>query len=394
MSQADLLARGERVLMRNCRRHPLILVRGEGSRVWDADGAVYLDFTSGVAVNAFGHAPAFLADALAAQANSLLHVSNLYYSERQILAAERLAALAGMDRVFFCNSGAEAVEAAIKLARKYGRERLGGRFEILTALGSFHGRTMGALSATGQAKYQADFEPLVPGFRYAVYNDLTSWEQALTPQTCALMVELIQGEGGVHPAAPGFIHGLEKLARDRGLLLIFDEVQTGMGRTGKPFAWEHFGVKPDVMTVAKGIGGGFPVGALLAREEAAVFAPGDHQATFGGNPLAACAVHACVDELRRADLPGRAAALGLQVKETISAWQSELSVIEEVRGMGLMLGVELRCSAPACADAALERGLLMNAVNAATLRLTPPLTISAEELAEGLGILRTVLKAF
>lgn len=391
MNQTDLVARGEKVLMGNCRRQSLVLVRGAGARVWDAEGRDYLDLVSGVAVNAFGHAPAFLAEALAAQAATLLHISNLYYSAPQILAAERLAALSGLDRVFFCNSGAEAVEAAIKLARKYGRSRLDGAFEIVSAVGSFHGRTMGALAATGQPKYQTAFAPMLAGFRHAPFNDLPAWEAAVSPATCALLVELVQGEGGVHPARPEFIEGLAALARERGLLLIFDEVQTGMGRTGKAFAWKHFGIKPDVMTVAKGIGGGFPVGALLAREEIEVFAPGDHQSTFGGNPLACAAVLACLDTLVVQDLPARAARLGAGIKETIGAWRGELSVIKEVRGLGLLLGLEVAGSAPAYAEEARAKGLLLNAVNETTLRLAPPLTISDEELGEALSILRAVL---
>lgn len=391
VNQTDLIARGEKVLMGNCRRQPLVLVRGTGARVWDAEGRGYLDLVSGVAVNAFGHAPAFLAEALGAQAGALLHVSNLYYSAPQILAAERLAALSGLDRVFFCNSGAEAVEAAVKLARKYGRTRLNGAFEIVSALGSFHGRTMGALAATGQPKYQTAFAPILEGFRHVPFNDLPAWEAAISPATCALLIEPVQGEGGVHPARYEFIAGLAALARARGLLLIFDEVQTGMGRTGTAFAWQHFGIKPDVMTVAKGIGGGFPVGALLARAEVEVFAPGDHQSTFGGNPLACAAVLACLDTLVIQELPARAAVLGARIKETIGAWQRELPAIKEVRGLGLLLGLEMAGSAPAYAEAARDKGLLLNAVNESTLRLAPPLTISEEELGEALAILREVL---
>ncbi|MGQ9780383.1 MAG: aspartate aminotransferase family protein [Bacillota bacterium] len=391
MGNAELIARADRVLMNNCRRQPVVLVRGRGARVEDADGRSYLDFTSGVAVNAFGHAPAFLAEALAKQAAELLHVSNLYYSAPLIEAAERLTELSGMDRVFFCNSGAEAVEAAIKLARKYGRTKLGGRYEIVTAYRSFHGRTMGALTATGQEKYQKDFAPLLPGFRYAVFNDLSSWREAVTPATCAFLLELVQAEGGVYPAEPGFVRGLAELAAQHGILLIFDEVQTGLGRTGKLFAWQHYGVKPHIMTVAKGLGGGFPVGALLAREEVAVFAPGDHQSTFGGNPLACAAVCACLDEMIKQDLPGRAAALGAEIAGRIRAWQKEIGIIRELRGMGLLLGLEIEGRASDYAEAALARGLLLNAVNETTLRIAPPLNISREELAEAIGILQAVL---
>ncbi len=392
MTNAELVTRGERVLMHNCRRQPLVMVRGEGARVWDADGRGYIDFVSGVAVNAFGHAPPFLAEVLASQAARLVHVSNLYYSETQILAAERLASLAGMDRVFFCNSGAEAVEAAIKLARKHGRCRSGDRYEIVTARGSFHGRTMGALAATAQEKYQADFAPMLPGFRYALFNDLGSWEEVVSPATCALLVEPVQGEGGVHPAEPEFLRGLATVARRHNLLLIFDEVQTGFGRTGKVFAWEHYGVKPDAMAVAKAIGGGMAVGALLCREEAAVFTPGDHQATFGGNPLATSAVLAACEELIGNDLPAGAARLGGEAKQIIGGWQKEIPRIKEIRGLGLMLGLELDGSAQACVEHGQARGLLLNAVSANTLRLAPPLVITRAELDEGLGILRDVLE--
>lgn len=386
MTQAELVARGERVLMSNCRRQPLVLTRGEGAKVWDADGRCYYDLIGGVAVNAFGHAPAFLFRALSAQAERLLHVSNLFYSEQQILAAERLTKAAGMDRVFFCNSGAEAVEAAIKLARKYGHGR---RFGIIAAQGSFHGRTMGALAATGQLKYQGDFAPMLTGFSHAPFNDLAAWIAAVTPQTCALLVELIQGEGGVYPADPEFIRGLDALAHEHGLLLIFDEVQTGFGRTGRMFAWEHYGVKPDIMTAAKGLGGGFPLGAMMAQEHASVFEPGDHQSTFGGNPLAAAAVSACLDELMSERLPERAAALGPRIREIITGWGMG-EKIKEIRGMGLLIGLEV-AGAPAYVGIALEHGLLLNAVNDHTLRFAPPLNISEEDLEASLAILREVL---
>ena len=392
MDNAELIARGERVLMKNCRRQPVVLVRGRGARVEDADGRSYLDLVSGVAVNAFGHAPGFLAEVLAAQANELIHVSNLYYSAPLVEAAERLTGLAGMERVFFCNSGAEAVEAAIKLARKYGRTKRGGRYEIVTARRSFHGRTMGALTATGQEKYQRDFVPLVPGFRYAPFNDLAAWREAVTPATCALMIEPVQAEGGIHPARPEFVRGLAELAEEHGLLLIFDEVQTGLGRTGKLFAWQHFGVKPHIMTLAKGLGGGFPVGALLAREEAAVFAPGDHQSTFGGNPLACTAALATLEYMLENGVAENAARVGAYFKARLLELAGKFPFITEVRGLGLLLGMELTTEGAPIVTRCRERGLLINCVDGRILRFLPPLIIETEEVDTAAGILKEVFR--
>ena len=285
MKMQELLIRGEKAMMRNVARFPAVFTRGEGTYLYDADGKRYLDFLSGIAVLALGHSHPRLAAVMQRQAAKVLHVSNYFYLEEQVELAERLKELSGLDRVFFCNSGAEANETAIKLARKYGRQQ-GGKYEIITAAGSFHGRTMGALAATGQPKYQEAFAPLPAGFRYAPLNDLAAWEAAINDRTCAVLIEPVQGEGGVRPATVEFIQGLAELCRKHRLLLMMDEIQTGLGRTGRFFAWEHAGVKPDVLTLAKALGHGIPLGAVLVREEVSVLEPGDHSTTVGGGGMA------------------------------------------------------------------------------------------------------------
>ena len=339
-----------------------------------------------------GHSHPAVVAALKKQAEKIIHVSNFFCLEEQILLAEKLTALSGLERVFFANSGAEANEAAIKLARKYGQTRLGGKYEIITAYHSFHGRTMGALAATGQPKYQEAFRPLPAGFRYAHFNDLASWEAAITPQTCAVLIELVQGEGGVVPIDPDFFHGLAALCRRHGLLLMVDEVQTGLGRTGKVFAWEHLGIKPDIMTLAKALGGGLPLGAMLAKEEvAAVFEPGDHSTTVGGGGMAFAAALAILQIMVEEDLPGRAARLGAELKAEFQSWQQELPVIKEVRGWGLLLALELAIPAQPVMRSCLEQGLIVNAVSPTALRLAPPLNIDEDELKRGLAILKQAL---
>jgi acetylornithine/N-succinyldiaminopimelate aminotransferase len=393
---------------------PVAFSHGEGARLWDLDGREYLDFLGGIAVSSLGHAHPALVAAIREQAGRYLHVSNLYLIPEQVEAARLLAEASGLDRVFFCNSGSEAVEAALKLARRYGRRTAGAsadvggetgggddarggeqaRFEVLSAVNGFHGRTMGALAATGVERYRRPFEPLPVGFVHVPYGDLDAARDAAGERTCAILVEPIQGEAGVIPAPPGYLEGLERLARERNLLLIVDEIQTGIGRTGHMFAFQAARIRPDIVTVAKGLGGGVPVGAVLAREEvAAALQPGDHGSTFGGNPLACAASAAVLRTIAREDLLANARGAGDALGAGLERLGREGAPVREVRGAGLLLGVEIDCDARAVARACLERGLLVNAPRPTTLRLAPPLVVTPEEVDRGLSILGDVLKA-
>lgn len=388
-----LLERAGKVFMNNVGRLSVVFSRGEGSLLYDADGKEYIDFLSGIAVQPVGHSHPRLVGAIQRQAERLIHVSNYFFLEDQILLAEKLRELSGMDRVFFCNSGAEANEAAIKLARKYGRTNLGGRYEIITAYDSFHGRTLGALAATGQPKYQEAFRPLPEGFKHATFNDLSSWEKAVTPQTCAVMIEMVQGEGGVNPISSDFIEGLVDLCQRQKLLLIVDEVQTGLGRTGKFLACEHFGVKPDIITFAKALGSGIPFGAMLAQEEVALaFTPGDHSTTIGGGGLAFTVGLEVLSLMEEEDLPRRAEEKGEELKGLFGKWRKELSVIKEIRGWGLLLALELTIPAKPLVMTCLKRGLVINAVTPTAIRLAPPLNIRDQDLDRGLDILYNAIK--
>lgn len=375
-------------VMRTYARQPVEFVRGEGSWLFDADGKRYLDCLSGIAVCAVGHSHPRFVEALRKQAGELVHVSNLYLTAPQAALARRLVELSDFERVFFCNSGAEANEAAIKLARKYGRS-VGGdsKVEIVTARKSFHGRTLAAVTATGQPKYSEPFAPLPPGFVHVPFNDPDALRVAVGERTCAILLEPIQGEGGIHPADREYLGLARELADQYGALLMVDEVQTGMGRTGKMWAYRHYGVVPDVMTLAKGLGGGVPIGACLARGAAAdVLQPGDHGSTFAGNPLAAAAAHAVLDILADEGLVPAAERKGDRFRDGIRRLQGTFpDIVGDPRGMGLMLGVAvLKPVARRIVAAALERGLVINATSDDTLRLLPPLTISDAEIDEAL----------
>ena len=381
-------------LMQTYRRAPVAFVTGQGARVVDTEGKTYLDFVAGIAVTVLGHNHPALTAAIRAQAARLLHVSNLYYVPQQAELARWLVEHSAFARAFFCNSGAEANEAAIKLARKYGRSQRDGRFEIIVAEHSFHGRTLGSLAATAQPKYQHAFEPLPAGFHAVPFNDLQALEGAITDATCAVMLEPIQGEGGIHPASPDYLRGVRKVCDARGLLLILDEVQTGIGRTGRLFAYEHYGVVPDVITLAKGLGGGVPIGAMLARAHVAdTLVPGDHGATFGGNPLACSAALAVVTTLEAEDLVDRAATVGTYLMKKLQELARRHSLIREVRGRGLMVAVELATEAAPVVDACRQRGLLVNAVTPTALRLVPPLIITQADVDEAVDILDAALGA-
>ena len=366
--------------------------RGEGTQLWDISGKRYLDFLSGIAVVSLGHANPVIAKAIAEQANTLVHVSNFFANTVATKAAVELSGLmhdagAGDGQVFFCNSGAEANEAAIKLARKFGGR---GRHRIVTALGSFHGRTLGALALTGQPAKHEMFQPMPDGFKYCEFGDIASLESQLDDTVAAVMLESIQGEGGVVPADATYLQAVQKLCNDRGILLIIDEVQTGFCRTGKWFGFEHAGIQPDAITMAKGMGNGMPVGALWARKDiASVMQPGDHGSTYSGTALATSAVSAVISEMKRLDAAALANKQGARLREGLLA----LAKVDHVRGSGLLLGAEL-VEGVLTADvvpALLNAGLIVNGVNATTIRFAPPLTVSDAEIDEALAILAAVL---
>jgi predicted acetylornithine/succinylornithine family transaminase len=362
-------------------------VRGEGTYLFDDAGRRYLDFLSGIAVCALGHAHPEVADAVCEQARTLVHVSNLFGTEpqREVSATlDRL--LGGGGKVFFCNSGAEANECAIKLARKHGGY---GRHGVVSAYGSFHGRTLVTLAATGQPQKHEPFAPMPEGFRHVAWGDIAALEQAIDPSVAAILLEPVQGEGGVNPATPEYFQAVRALCDERGLLFIVDEVQTGLGRTGRWFGFEHFGVRPDVVTMAKALGNGVPIGACWAREEVAdAFVPGDHATTFGGQPLATAAARATLRVMEAENVPARAAAAGAYLTNALTA----LPQVDGVRGLGLLLGAAL--TTPTAKEAAakcLQEGLVLNAVNDATLRLAPPLLVTEDEIDDAVAILGKVL---
>jgi len=375
--------RAQSVLMNTYTHQPLAIVGGHGAWVTDSDGNELLDLVAGIAVNVLGHGHPAVLDALAEQSARLIHTSNLYYTEPQLDLAELLTATAFPSRVFFSNSGSEANEGAIKLARKWGRGNRGGAHVIVCAQGAFHGRTFGALAATANHRYRDPFEPLPRGFVHVPYNDVAAIASAIDDSTCAVMLEPIEGESGVHPLDLGVLRDVRRLCDERDVLLILDEIQTGMGRTGAWWAHQHDAAAPDVMTTAKGLGGGIPIGAILAAPRADVFEPGDHGSTFGGNPLACAAAAAVLRTIEREQLVRNAADVGDYLREAISALSEHGAPVAGVRGRGLMLGVALsEPTAPRVAAAALREGLIVNAVGERTLRLVPPLLITRDEVDE------------
>ena len=378
-------------------RKPVLFVRGEGMRLVDDDGREYLDFVAGIGAVNLGHAHLAVAEAVSAQMRSLVHVSNLYHVEHRAALAERLSALAGDGwKAFLCNSGTEAIEGAIKLARRWGKARRGdGCFEIVSAERSFHGRTMAALSATGQASKQEAFAPLLPGFSHVPLNDIEALSAAVTERTCAVLLEPVQGEGGVYPCDEAYLADVRRLCDERDVLLVFDEVQTGFFRTGPAFAWKGYGVRPDVMALAKALANGLPAGAVLATGSAAgALAPGDHGSTFGGGPVIAAAALATVAALEAEGLGANALATGEALRRALSELADETGAIAEVRGRGLMCAAELASPcAQAIAAAMLERGVVVNAIGERIVRLLPPLVCSSSETAILIDTFRTVLGA-
>ena len=390
LKESEIRELDSQYVMHTYARLPVVFVRGEGCYLYDTSGKQYLDLVAGIAVNGLGHCHPRVVSAIREQASILMHTSNLYYTALQPQLAKLLTELSGMDKAFFCNSGAEANEAAIKLARKAAK-KLGrpGKYEIVTAQQSFHGRTMGAISATAQPKYQNPFEPLVPGFRAVPFNDVDALRDAVNENTCAVMLEPVQGESGVRPAKPEFLIAARELCDKYGAAFILDEVQTGLGRTGKMFGFEHYGVVPDVMTLAKTLGGGFPIGCCLARGEwAEVFEPGDHACTFGGNPLACAAGLAAVNEIRESDLPSNAERVGKYFQHLLRV----LPGVSEVRGLGLMIAAEFEApKAKSVAQEALEKGLIVNPIGDSILRFVPPLIITMEQMDRAFEILSSCL---
>jgi acetylornithine/N-succinyldiaminopimelate aminotransferase len=374
-------------------RAPICLVRGDGVRVWDSDGREYLDFGAGIAVTSLGHCHPRVTGAIQEAAATLLHVSNLYHSAPQIHLAKLLCEHSFADRVFFGNSGAEANEAAIKLARKYAKTRWSDdRYEIVATRDSFHGRTLAALTATGQEKYQHGFEPLVPGFKHVPYNDLKAMERAVDGRTAAILVECIQGEGGVNIPDDGYLPALRKLCDATGALLMLDEVQTGVGRTGRLWAYEHTGIEPDVMTLAKALANGVPIGAMLTRNEiASVLSAGTHGSTFGGTPFVTSVALATLSAVLEEKIPDRAARMGRHLMDGLRDVGRRHPVVRDVRGRGLLIGVELTQPVGPLVDACREAGLLVLSAGEKVLRLTPPLVVGEAECDRALEIIDRVL---
>lgn len=395
-SNASIAKRGEAVLVGNYRPQPISLVRGQGCRVEDADGKRYLDLMGGIATTVLGHCHPALVRALKEQTGRIWHVSNLYNSEPQIALAERLVRHSFADRVFFCNSGAEANEAALKLARRWHRDRDDDRFEIVAFEGGFHGRTLFTVSATGTPGYWKGFEPLVPGIHHAPYGDLEATEKLLSPQTAAILVEPLLGEGGVRLAPDGFLRGLRELADRNGCLLVFDEVQTGMGRTGTLFAHEQHGAIPDIMTLAKALGGGIPIGATCATEKVAgALTPGTHGSTFGGNPLAAACASAVLDVLIEEGVLEHGRRMGQYLGDALDKLARRLGSkrVRETRGVGLLRALELTSPAAPVVERCREGGVLVITAGETVLRLAPPLVIEQSELQEGVDLIEKAIAA-
>ena len=374
------------------RRQPMVIERGEGTRVWDTDGKEYLDFTSGWAVNNIGHSNPVMAEAISNQAKTLLQTSNQFYTIPQLKLAEILVENSCLDKIFICNSGAEANEGAIKLAKKYGKKNKDGAHEIITALNSFHGRTMMNVAATGQPHYQELFTPIPTGFTHVEYNDIEAIKKATTKNTVAVMLEPVQGEGGVNVPSENYLSDVRAWCDQNDMLLILDEVQTGFGRLGSLFGYQQFNIEPDIMTLAKGLGGGVPIGAFLAKDSACAFEPGDHGSTFGGNALTTAAAHASCKYIIDNDIPSEAKIKGDHLQAGLLKLMDSISIITDVRGMGLLWAVEFADEiTPKVIENANNLGLLMNPTTPNLIRLMPPLTVSINELDEALNRLESAI---
>ena len=383
----DWKATESKYYMQVVRRRPLVLVRGQGTKVWDDQGREYLDFTAGWAVLNVGHSHPAVTAAIREQAGQILQMSNLYYTVPQLKLAQILIDNSCFDRVFFANSGAEANEGACKLARKYGKLKLNGAYEIITANNSFHGRTQAMMAATGQPHYQENWRPLMPGFVNVDYNNVEAIKRATTDKTCAVLVEPIQGEGGVNVPAPDYLKKVQAWCREKKILFMVDEVQTGMGRLGTLFGYQQFGVEPDVMTLAKALGAGAPLGAFLCKQEFSVLEPGDHGSTFGGNALTTAAGWAGAKVLVDENIPAKAAKAGAYMTGKLNALREKHPFVKQVRGMGLLIGFEMADNRSAAVMQECEKnGLLVNSVRPNTIRFMPPLTVSNEEIERAVDI--------
>lgn len=394
MSNMEWISRGKKVIMNTYNRFPLTLTEGKGVYVKDAEGKKYLDFASGIAVNALGYGNKALVEALEEQINKIMHCSNLYWNTAAIETAEIMINHSIFDKVFFCNSGAEAIESALKLARKFGKKKHGENcYEIITMKNSFHGRTLGAITATGQEKYQKDLNPLLDGILYADFNDFESVKKLVSEKTCAILVEPIQGEGGIRPAKKDFLQKLRDLCNEKDILLMYDEVQCGIGRTGYLFAYEAYGVAPDVISLAKGLGGGFPIGAMMLVEKYSdIFEPGDHASTFGGNPAACTAAKVVLNSLMKASILENVKKQGDYLKEKLNKLKERYEIIIDVRGMGLMQGIELSLPVADIINQCIKSGLLIVGAGSQVIRFVPPLIVDKNEIDEAINILENVLK--
>jgi acetylornithine/N-succinyldiaminopimelate aminotransferase len=378
--------------MPTIKRMPVTLVRGKGVRVWDDNGKEYLDFTAGWGVNSLGHCHPAVVGAIAEQAKTLLHTSNQFYTIPQLQLAELLMENSCFDKVFFCNSGAEANEGAVKLARRYGKLHLDGAYKVITALNSFHGRTLAMTAATGQRKFHEPYSPVPAGFINVEYNNIGAVKKATSAQTCAVMLEPIQGEGGVNVPDDGYLKAVGAWCDEKGVLLILDEVQTGIGRIGTLFGYEQFGIEPDIISLAKGLGGGIPIGALLTKEKSAVFALGDHGSTFGGNPLACAAGYATLNFIIENDIPGKVKRNGDYLIAQLKKLKAKYDFIVEVRGRGLLVAIQFDSDLTQnIVKSCMEHGLLLNPVKPNAIRFMPPLTIVKKDIDSATGILDKVL---
>jgi predicted acetylornithine/succinylornithine family transaminase len=390
LSSSQELAK--KYMMNFINRIPVTFVKGQGLKLWDEDGKEYLDWVGGWAADSLGHCHPVLSQALAEQSKTLIHVSNAYYTLPLGKLAELLVNNSCFDKVFFSNSGAEANEGAVKLARRWGALKLNGAYEVITTYSSFHGRTLAMVAATGQSKMQKPYLPLIPGFINTDYNSIEAIKKATSEKTCAVMVEPIQGEGGVNIPVGDYLKQLRAWCDEKNLLLIFDEVQTGMGRLGKLFGYQVFGVEPDVITLAKGIASGFPIAAFMAKERASVFAPGEHGTTFGGNPLACAAGYAVSKYIIDNDVPGNSAKMGQYLMSKLQDLQKKYNIISSVRGCGLLIAVEFNKEmAESVMYSCLEKGLVINLLTAKILRVIPPLIITNAEIDKGIKVLDEVL---
>ena len=392
----EWIERGSKVIMNTYSQFPIVIEKGNGVYLWDSEGKKYLDFVAGIAVNALGYNDSDYVEQISLQLTKLQHCSNLYWMIPSIELSEILVKNRCFDKVFYCNSGAEAVEAAIKLSKKYGKKHHGENcYEIITMKKSFHGRTMATVTATGQTKYQKGFDPLMPGFSHVEFNNFNELEEAVSEKTCAILIEPIQGEGGIHPAEKSYLQKVRSLCDKNDIVLIFDEVQCGIGRIGEIFAYQLFNIKPDIVSLAKGLGGGFPIGAMLAvQNKAEAFQPGDHASTFGGNPLACTAGKTVLNKLLEKGVLENVRTQGKYLKDKLIELKVKFEMIIDVRGYGLMLGMELNCSVKNIVVECMNKSLLLLGAGENVLRFVPPLIIGKSEIDEGLEILEGVLQQF